>query len=249
MSSNPSQSPADPPIPTNNDPATASKYLPTDAFSQALHKHVRVHLDPAILAHSLRVYIYATALAKTNLSSIPQLQPTTGPEIFGLAENESIDTRLLFAASLFHDMGTSATHDHDQRFEVCGADAAVAYMSSNGMSDLADRRKVWEAIALHTSPGIAERISLLTRVVRMAVKADFGSEQYRSLLDEGFVEAIEGFFPRGELEKVLGDCVAVQAERRVGERRSAKAPAVSWPWNLLRSRLEDPGWEGVNKGF
>lgn len=83
----------------------------------------------------------------------------------------------------------------------------------------------------------------------MAVKADFGSEQYRSLLGEGFVERTEALFPRGVVEKVLGDCVAGQAERRQGERRSMKAPAVSWPWNLLRSRLENPGWEGVNKGF
>jgi hypothetical protein len=51
------------------------------------------------------------------------------------------------------------------------------------------------------------------------------------------------------VEKVLGDCVAGQAERREGEERRAKAPAVSWPWNLLRMSVENPGWEGVNKGF
>lgn len=222
---------------------------PSDPFSLALYEHVRVHLDSAIFAHSQRVYIYAEALAKAKLSSISQLQPTTGPDIFYAAETEPIDARLLFAASMFHDMGTCALHDHDQRFEVCGADAAVAYMSSHGISDLADQRKVWEAIALHTSPGIAERMSLLTRVVRMAVKADFGSEQYRSMLVEGLVETTEASFPRGEVEKVLGDCVSVQAEKREGDRRNMKAPAVSWPWNLLRNRLEHPSWTGVNKGF
>jgi hypothetical protein len=229
---------------------TIPKSIPTDAFSQALYKHVQTHLHPTILAHSLRVHIYAQALAKVDLSPIPQLHPTTGPEVFSNPdENDSIDPQLLFAACMFHDMGTCATHDHDQRFEVCGADAAVAYMSSNGMSMSADQRAVWEAIALHTSPGIAERMSLLTRVVRMAVKADFGNESYRSLLDDGVVETTEALFPRGKVEKDLGDCVAVQAEKREGERRSLKAPAVSWPWNLLRSRVENPGWDGVNKGF
>jgi hypothetical protein len=245
----PPRPPADLTTPTT-DSAITSKHLPSDAFSQALYEHVRHHLHPAILAHSLRVYIYAEALLKVDIFSIPQFQPTTtGPDIFRPAENDSIDPPLLFAASMFHDIGTSATHDHDQRFEVCGADAAVAYLASNGASNIADQRRVWEAIALHTSPGIAERMSLLTRVVRMAVKADFGSEEYRSLLGEGFVETTEALFPRGEVEKVLGDCVAVQAERRQGEGRSKKAPAATWPWNLLRNRLENPGWEGVNKGF
>jgi hypothetical protein len=242
-----------PPI-NNMTPATASEIVsqsvPPDAFSQSLYQHVLAHLHPTILAHSLRVHLYAEALAKVDLSPIPQLHPTTGPEIF-LNHNgdDYIDPPLLFAACMFHDMGTCDSHDHDQRFEVCGADAAVAYMSANGKPDIAGQRQVWEAIALHTSPGIAERMSLLTRVVRMAVKVDFGSEQYRSLVGDEFVQTTEALFPRGEVEKVLGDCVAGQAERREGERRSLKAPAVSWPWNLLWSRVENPGWEGVNKGF
>jgi hypothetical protein len=223
-----------------------SKSVPPDAFSQTLYNHVLAHLHPTILAHSFRVHLYAEALAKVDLSPIPQLHPTTGPEIFfNTDRDDNIDPPLLFAACMFHDMGTCDSHDHDQRFEVCGADAAVAYMS--GKRDIAGQRQVWEAIALHTSPGIAERMSLLTRVVRMAVKIDFGSEQYRSLLGDGFVEKTEASFPRGEVEKVLGDCVAVQAERRQGDRRTIKAPAVSWPWNLLRSRMENPGWEGVNE--
>jgi hypothetical protein len=255
MSSSPT-SPADPPAPTTNPapPTAPSNPLPSGPFSQSLYNHVRHHLHPAILAHSIRVYIYAEALITKvdDIFSIPKFQPTTttgSPDIFRPAEDESIDQPLLFAATLFHDMGTCAAHDHAQRFEVCGADAAVAYLQSNGMSNIADQRKVWEAIALHTSPGIAERMSLLTRVVRMAVKADFGGEEYRSLLGEGFVERTEALFPRGEVERVLGDCVAMQAERRQGEGRSKKAPAATWPWNLLRNRLENPGWEGVNKGF
>jgi hypothetical protein len=227
------------------------KSIPTDAFSQSLYKHVQTHLHPTIFAHSLRVFVYAEALAKVDLSPIPQLHPTTGPEIFLNPDDReaNIEAPLLFAACMFHDMGTCDSHDHDQRFEVCGADAAVAYMASHGKSMSADQRRVWEAITLHTSPGIAERMSLLTRVVRMAVKADFGNESYRLLLGDGVVETTEALFPRGEVEKDLGDCVAVQAEKREGERRSLKAPAVSWPWNLLRSRVENPGWEGVNKGF
>lgn len=224
--------------------------VPSDTFSQDLYHHVASQLDPAILNHSVRVYIYASALSQLDLTSIPHFQPTAGPEIFSLSkDNSTIHKSLLFVASVFHDMGTSAAHDHDQRFEVCGADAAVAYMDSRGKSDSSDQRRVWEAIALHTSPGIAERMGPLTRLIRMAVKADFGSELYRGLLSNGLVKTTEAMLPRGEIEKILGDCVAGQAERREDEARAAKAPAVSWPWNLLRCKLEEPEWKGVNKGF
>lgn len=228
----------------------APSCVPSDAFAQELYHHIASQLDPAILDHSVRVYIYASALSQLDLTSIPHFQPTAGPEIFSLSkDNSTIDKSLLFAASVFHDMGTSAAHDHDQRFEVCGADAAVAYLHSHGKPDLSDQRKVWEAVALHTSPGIAERMGTLTRLIRMAVKADFGNELYRSFLDDGLVEMTEAELPRGEIEKILGDCVARQAERRESEGRAAKAPVVSWPWNLLRCKLEEPEWKGVNKGF
>ena len=231
-------------------PSVVPSCVPKDEFCQTLYHHVQKSLDPAILNHSLRVYVYASALSHIDLSSIPQTRPTAGSEIYlPRASDSKIDSSLLFTASMFHDMGTSAIHDHGQRFEVCGADAAVDYMQTQGMSDSLSQRQVWEAIALHTSPGIAERMGPLTRIVRMAVKADFGNELYRSLLDEGLLESTEALLPRGEIEKVLGDCVAGQAERRDGEERNAKAPAVSWPWNLLRCRLEEPEWKGVNKGF
>lgn len=224
--------------------------VPKDAFCQTLYHHVQKSLDPVILNHSLRVYVYASALSHIDLTSVPQNQPTAGSEIFlpKFVDSE-IDSLLLFVASMFHDSGTCTAHDHNQRFEVCGADAAVDYMQTQGMSDSLSQRSVWEAIALHTSPGLAERMGPLTRILRMALNAEFGNELYRSLLDERLMELTEASFPRGEIEKVLGDCVAGQVERREGKERRAKAPEVSWPWNLLRCKLEEPGWKGVNKGF
>lgn len=233
-----------------NMPSAVSSCVPRDAFCQSLYYHAQKSLDPVIFNHSLRFYIYASALSNIDLTSIPQTRPTAGSEIYlPKASNSEIDPSIIFVASMFHDAGTCAAHDHDQRFEVCGADAAVDYMQVHGKSDQSNQRKVWEAIALHTTPGIAERMGLLTRTLRIALKAEFGNELYRSLLDEGIIESTEALLPRGEIEKVLGDCVAGQAERRGGAEREAKAPAVSWPWNLLRCKLEEPEWKGANKGF
>lgn len=66
----------------------------------------------------------------------------------------------------------------------------------------------------------------------MAVKADFGAMQYRHLLNPKKLEAIKIWFPRGGIEKVLGDCVAKQAEVRKGAERATKAPQVSWAVEL-----------------
>jgi hypothetical protein len=59
-------------------------------------------------------------------------------------------------AVLFHDAGTIDANNGEQRFEVEGADAAARFLERWTWTP--ERiRPVWEAIALHTSPGIAER--------------------------------------------------------------------------------------------
>ena len=73
---------------------------------------------------------------------------------------------------------------------------------------------------------------------------DFKRPAALALTTEDEVETVEGVFPRGEIEKVLGDAVVEQ-----GLRRPEKAPAASWPGVLVRSARENPGWEGVNRAF
>jgi len=227
--------------------------IPNDPISQAAYHYAKSQLHPLILQHSIRVYLYAQTLGSEDLSSLPAISPTTSnmPCLFDTSKPSA---RLFFLAAIFHDIGTCPVHDHAQRFEVCGADAAVSFVSSIEAAETneitrSDLREIWTAISLHTSPGLPERMSLLTRLLRIAVKADFGDAQYRGHLQPKEIEVVEADFPRGEIEKMLGDCVAKQAEAREDAERATKAPQVSWPWNLLRARLEEPEWEGVNKGF
>ena len=93
-------------------------------------------LQPAILNHSARVFELARAIAAH--------------------EGCPVDVAALRIASLFHDAGTADEYDGPQRFEVEGADAAAAFLSAQGW-DATRVDSVWEAIALHTSPQIAER--------------------------------------------------------------------------------------------
>ena len=57
---------------------------------------------------------------------------------------------------MFHDIGLVEGHrSESQRFEVDGADAAREFLRGHGVTGDA-LRIVWDAIALHTTPGIPE---------------------------------------------------------------------------------------------
>jgi len=202
--------------------------IPSTQISKAAYEHASSLLHPAILNHSIRVYLYAKALASHSNSQYA---------------TDVLKHDLLFTACLFHDIGTTSNYDGTQRFEVEGSDAAVKFLSQFNITEV-DTHDVWTAIACHTSPGIAERIGELSRLVRFAVVTDFGrkSEDWEVL--EPLRIELEREYERMGIEKVLGDAVVEQAKRRPG-----KAPMVSWPGVMYRAALAEPEWEGVNKAF
>lgn len=215
------------------------KYLPQSILSQ-IPPHpacdealatASLHLPPSIFNHSVRVFLYALAALKlpSPLSGAPTIEP-----------------HALFVACVLHDIGAAAFLTRiDKRFEVAGADHAAALLRKHAVKDELIR-EVWLAIAVHSSPHVAEGAGGLVRAVRLAVKADFDAvaEELRPLLSEERVRQIEELLPRLGVEKELGDAVVGQA-REV----RTKAPGASWPGDLLRAADAEPEWKGVNKGF
>lgn len=202
-------------------------FIPKDYLCTAAYVYAAEHLHPFIFNHSLRVYQYAHAIAQREGSKY-------------LDEGR---ISLLFVACMLHDIGTTEKHDGPLRFEVEGADAAKLFLMERGTHpDKA--HEVWIAIAIHTSQQIAERISPLARLVRLGVAVDFKREADMKYTTSEEIAKIEKEWPRGEIEKVLGDAVADQAVKQPG-----KAPKASWPGDLLRAKKENPEWDGVNKGF
>jgi len=96
--------------------------------------------SPAFLcAHCLRTYIFGSLAVK------------------GLGRPVG-DEEAAFCAAVLHDLGLVPAYRRDNRFEVDGADAARRFCSEHQVPpERADL--VWEAIALHTSPGIATRLA------------------------------------------------------------------------------------------
>ena len=145
-------------------------------------------------------------------------------------------------AGVLHDVGTADRFNGAQRFEVEGADAAAAYLNARGL----DRRAidlVWEAIALHTSPGIAERRGPLTRLIRLAVRTDFG----HSGITPELRQEIELLYPRLGIETVLADAVVAQVLYRPDSERLEKAPPSSWPGALFSAHLTRSAHATVKK--
>lgn len=219
-------------------PERVLKQLPTVPPCTAALLRAAEVLAPAIFNHSIRVFLLAKWLAEIENSEW---------------SNEN-NLPLLFIASIFHDFGTSDTYNGTQRFEVEGADAAVEYLRNHNC-DSADEHKVWTAIALHTSPGIAERIDPFTRLVRLGVKLDFSKAVREKFGAEDYAATIEVDLPRLDIEKVLADAVVKQAVKipehidRLTWPDSEKHPKASWPGMLLRAHLLNPGHEGVNPAF
>jgi hypothetical protein len=77
-------------------------------------------------------------------------------EFLGRKREMKYDRELLYIASLLHDLGLSASHAADKRFEVDGADAASRFLLANDYPK-SKAEIVWDAIALHALADIADR--------------------------------------------------------------------------------------------
>lgn len=185
--------------------------LPEHANAARALELVRDQERPAIANHSVRTYLHAVLAARSRQ----------------LASGIDYDADLLFYACVLHDLGTADPYDGPARFEVEGADAAATFLTEAGVN-AAGVDQVWEAIALHTSPQIAERRGPIAMLTRLGVRADFGvASAERSL--------VEQHYPRLDVERELADAVVSQALRQAD-----KAPKSSWPASLLHAHLAAP---------
>jgi hypothetical protein len=162
--------------------------------------------------HSLRSYLFAVLLA--------------GHE--GLRPSADYDPDLLFFACVLHDLGTSPTAGGSQRFEVDGADLAAQFLTGHGV-DARGVDLVWEAIALHTSPGIAERRGALAYLTRRGVGIDFGSGS--EFITDAQGQAIHSRYPRLRMVTSLIDEIVRHAGRS-----PQNAPRYSIAAELVRER-------------
>ncbi|GJF34229.1 hypothetical protein KNE206_69290 [Kitasatospora sp. NE20-6] len=190
--------------------------LPATPAARAALDLVLREETPSVAHHSIRSAVFARLLADHR----------------GAEAGRDYDPELLFLACTLHDIGLTVRGDGQQRFEVDGADAAAEFLTGQGFA-APQVDAVWQAIALHSSPGIAERSGTLCEFVRLGVGLDFGYGA--DFVPDATGAALHAAYPRLSMATSLVDAIVGQAQRRPG-----KAPRYSIAGELLRERSEPP---------
>jgi hypothetical protein len=144
--------------------------IPDSKLAQEVTELIRDTEPPLLFHHSTRVYLFGA--------------------LVGMRRELSFDSELLYIGAMFHDIGlTRAYSSADERFEVDGANAAREFLLRHQIPREAIDI-VWDAIALHTTPGIPKfkkpEVALVTAGVEMDVLgigfAEFGKEQREQIV-------------------------------------------------------------------
>jgi hypothetical protein len=144
--------------------------IPDSLLAKEATELLREHASDLIFNHSIRVYLF-------------------GAE-HGRQRKLRFDPELLYAAAVFHDFGLLKKYSSpDERFEVDGANAARQFLSAHDIPE-EQVQTVWEAIALHTTPGIPRymrpEIALLNSGVLLDVLG-LGFEEFSAVLRKEIV--------------------------------------------------------------
>jgi hypothetical protein len=112
----------------------------------------------------------------------------------------SFDPELLYIGAMFHDLGLNEQfRGSGRRFEVDSADEARRFLQDHGVPEDSIRR-VWTAIALHTTPGIPEFMEPEVALVTAGVEYDVLGIGYYDINDADRA-AITALHPRPEFKR------------------------------------------------
>lgn len=144
--------------------------IPDSLLAQEATGILREFSTELLFNHSMRVYLFAVEQ--------------------GRHRKQRFDPELLYVAAAFHDLGlVKKFSSPDERFEVDGANAARQFLSAHNIAE--DQvQLVWEAIALHTTPGIPKYMGPEVALLNSGVLLDVigvGFEQFPVAVREEIV--------------------------------------------------------------
>ena len=143
---------------------------------------LREFSTPLLFNHSHRVFFWANEL--------------------GRQTGEKFDVELLFVCAAFHDLGLlkkfSSTSD---RFEVDSANAARQFLEHHGIPETRIQT-AWDAISLHTTPGIGQYKQLEVELLFNGVGLDVLGIGYETF-PEDLRKKVVGRFPRVDFKEEI----------------------------------------------
>ncbi|MFJ1546597.1 HD domain-containing protein [Streptomyces sp. NPDC088246] len=144
-------------------PAATGVTVPDTKLAAEATELVRDATDDLIYHHSRRVYFFGS--------------------LQGQNRGLSVDPELLYVGAMFHDLGLNEEfRGSGRRFEVDSADEARRFLQSHGVPEDSIRR-VWTAIALHTTPGIPQFMEPEVALVTAGVEYDVLGIGYADISD------------------------------------------------------------------
>ncbi len=114
----------------------------------------------------------------------------------------SFDPELLYIGAMFHDLGLNEQfRSSGRRFEVDSAGEARRFLQGHGVPEDSIRR-VWTAVALHTTPGIPEYMEPEVALVTAGVEYDVLGIGYHDISDADRAE-ITAMHPRPDFKRSI----------------------------------------------
>ncbi|PSR56750.1 phosphohydrolase [Adhaeribacter arboris] len=163
-----------------NPKVVAGIQIPDSTIATQATELLFEHGKEFLYNHSLRAFLFASLQGQQN--------------------KILYDPELLFVSAVFHDLGLTPHYSSpDKRFEVDGANAARDFLKSHGLSQPA-LQLVWDSVALHTTPGIAEFKEAEVALLNFGVALDVVGRGYEHV-SEKHREAIIQQFPRTDFKK------------------------------------------------
>ncbi len=127
--------------------------VPDTELAEAVTSLVREVSSDPLFFHVARSYVFASKIGEAN--------------------KMRFDPELLYVAAMMHDLGLTERYMADARFEVDGADAAAKILRDRNYPE-SKIDLVWEAIALHATKEIPERLRPEVALTHLGVFMDGG---------------------------------------------------------------------------
>ncbi|MEU2619642.1 HD domain-containing protein [Streptomyces sp. NPDC007157] len=197
---------------------------PRTAATEAAAAFTAEHSPEWLLNHTVRSYFYARSIAAAR----------------SLVAGVDYDDETLFLATVLHDIGLTDAGQGPNRFEVDGAFRAARFAREHGLSDVA-ADQIWDAVALHTSPGIAPHKHLVGALAHFGIGADmfaFGIEE----VDRAVLDAAHEAFPYLDLRNKIH----AQLVHQIDEQPSKWAP-LSFVDIVYRKHRPDNPFPGLDE--
>jgi hypothetical protein len=154
--------------------------IPDSLLVKEATEILREYSTDLLFNHSIRVYLFAAEQ--------------------GRQRSLRFDAELLYVAAAFHDLGLiKKFSSQNERFEVDGANAARQFLDAHNIAE-DQMQAVWEAIALHTTPGIPQYMRPEVALLNSGVLLDVlgvGFDQFPAELREEIVAR----YPRTNFKK------------------------------------------------